>query len=117
VASGSDDRPPPTERRPKRRKRVLLAGIITYADGAYSFDCTIRDLSESGAQLVVGKNAQFPTDFFLINIRDRTAYDVSVVWNNGSRIGVTFKKIYPLSDIRDPSLNYLTRLWISKAAR
>jgi hypothetical protein len=113
----SDDRPPPTERRPKRRKRVLLTGTITYGDGAYSFDCTIRDLSETGAQLFVGINARFPIDFFLINIRDRTAYDASIVWNDGSRIGVTLKKIYPLPDIRDPSLNYLKRLWISKATR
>ena len=53
MAAKSSDAPPPTERRPKRRKQVLLAGVITYADGAYSFDCTIRDLSETRAIGVV----------------------------------------------------------------
>ena len=94
-----------------------MTGIIAYKDGAFSFACTIRDLSETGARLVVGKGAQFPSDFFLINIRDRTAYDAKVVWNDGARIGVTFKKTYPLSEIADPSLKYLKDLWMSKAAR
>src|ERR1700692_139593 len=55
--------PPPAERRPRSRKRVLLGGIITFADGAHSFDCTFRNLSESGARIVVAKNAQFPSEF------------------------------------------------------
>ena len=117
MAAKSSDAPSPKERRPKRRKQVLLAGVVTYADGAHSFDCTIRDLSETGARVTVGKGPQFPTDFFLINMRDRTAYDAKVVWIDGSKIGVTFKKSYPLSGIVDPSLTYLRRLFVSKAAR
>ncbi len=117
MASGANETPPPAERRPARRKQALLTAIITYNDGAFSFTCTIRDLSETGARLDVGKTAQFPSDFFLINIRDRTAYDARVVWNHGAKIGVSFKKIYPLSDIVDPSLAYLKRLWMAKAAR
>jgi PilZ domain len=109
--------PPPAERRPGRRKRVLLAGMVTYANGAHSFDCTIRNLSETGAQVVIGKNAQFPSDFYLINIRDRVVYDAKVVWNKGSEIGVQFQKVRPLSDITDSSLGFLRRLWLSKATR
>jgi hypothetical protein len=105
----------PAERRPKPRKRVLLMGIVVYDNGAYSFDCTFRNLSETGARIVVGKNAQFPSDFHLINIRDRVAYEAKVVWNNGTEVGVTFKKILPMSDITDPTLNFLKRLWLSKA--
>jgi hypothetical protein len=109
--------PPPAERRPTRRKRVLLAAMVTYADGARSFDCTIRNVSETGAQILMGKNAQFPSEFYLINIRDRVAYDAKVMWNNGIEVGVQFKKTYPLSDITDPSMSFLKRLWLSKAAR
>lgn len=108
--------PPPVDRRPKARARVLLSGIVTHSDGAYSFDCSFRNLSETGARLVVQKNAQFPTEFFLINIRDRVAYDCKVVWNKGGEVGVTFKATVALSAITDPSLAYLKRLWLSKAA-
>ena len=108
--------PSTAERRPKSRKRVLLTAIAASADGARSLNCTICDVSETGAQIVIGKNPQFPPDFYLINIRDRVAYDATVVWNNGSEAGVEFKKTLPLSDIADPSLRFLKRLWLSKAA-
>ncbi|HJT42809.1 MAG TPA: PilZ domain-containing protein [Rhizomicrobium sp.] len=112
-----NDVPPPAERRPARRKRVLLTGIVAYSDGARSFDCTIRNVSQTGARIVMGKNQQFPTDFYLINIRDRVAYDAKVIWNDGSEVGVTFKKTYPLSELTEPKLSFLKRLWLSKAAR
>ena len=108
--------PPPAERRPKPRARVLLSGIVAHSDGAFSFDCSFRNLSETGARLVVQKNAQFPTEFFLINIRDRVAYDCKVVWNKGNEIGVTFKATVALSAVTDPRLAYLKKLWLSKAA-
>ncbi len=109
--------PPPSERRPKSRKRVLFSAIVTYAGGNFSFECNIRNLSETGARIDVGKHTQFPSDFYLINIRDRVAYDAKVVWQDANNIGVTFKKIYPLSEIVDPSLSYLKRLWMGKATR
>ena len=110
------DAPPPAERRPKPRKRVLLTGIVAYGNGAHSFHCTIRNLSETGARLAVGNNAQFPSDFFLINIRDRVAYDCAVVWNKAGEVGVTFKATIALSAITDPALGYLKKLWLAKAA-
>jgi hypothetical protein len=108
--------PPAAERRPASRARVLLSGIVTYGDGAYSFDCSFRNLSTTGARVMVGKNMQFPSQFFLINIRDRVAYDCKVVWNKGSEIGVAFKAIVALSAITDPGLAYLKKLWLAKAA-
>ncbi|HKQ11620.1 MAG TPA: PilZ domain-containing protein [Rhizomicrobium sp.] len=109
------DVPPPAERRPKGRKRVLLTGIIAYANGAHSFHCTIRNLSETGARLAVGNNAQFPSDFYLINIRDRIAYNAKLVWNRGTEIGVTFENTLPLAGITDPALAFLKQLWLTKA--
>jgi hypothetical protein len=109
-------KPPVAERRPKQRKRVLMAGIVTYADGAYSFDCTFRNLSETGALVAVGKNIPFPSQFYLIVLRDRVAYEARVVRNNGYEVGVRFQKQLSISDISDPSLNYLKRLWLAKVA-
>ena len=108
--------PPPAERRPSPRSRVLLSGIVTYGDGAYSFDCSFRNLSKTGARVMVGINMQFPSQFFLINIRDRVAYDCDVVWNKAGEVGVNFKATIALSAITDPALGYLKKLWLSKAA-
>jgi hypothetical protein len=110
-----DAPPPPAERRPKTRKRVLLTGIVAYGNGAHSFLCTIRNLSDTGARLAVGNNAQFPSDFYLINVRDRIAYEAKLVWNRGGEIGVAFKAALPLGDITDPALAFLKRLWLTKA--
>ena len=110
-----DAPPPPAERRPKTRKRVLLTGIVAYGNGAHSFLCTIRNLSETGARLAVGNSAQFPSDFYLINIRDRVAYEAQLVWNKGNEIGVAFKATLPLAGITDPALAFLKQLWLTKA--
>ena len=107
--------PPPAERRPGPRTRVLLSGIVSYGDGAYSFDCAFRNLSASGARVAMGKNIQFPLEFFLINLRDRVAYDSKVVWNKGGEVGVVFKATIALSAITDPALAYLKKLWLAKA--
>jgi hypothetical protein len=115
LGNDANDAPPPAERRPKGRKRVLLTGIVAYAHGAHSFHCTIRNLSETGARLGLGDNTQFPSDFHLINIRDRIVYDAKLVWNKGSEIGVTFKAATPLDAITDPALAFLRKLWLTKA--
>src|SRR5258706_15800261 len=92
MATGSDVTLGPAERRPMRRKKVLFPGIITYASGGYVYDCAIRDLSQRGAQLVVGKNVQLPKDLFVIDIRDRTAYDAKVVWKGGRELASFSRK-------------------------
>ncbi len=65
----------------------------------------------------MGKNAQIPAEFYLINIRDRCAYQAKLVRNDGAEVGVTFQKTLPLADLSDPKLAYLKRLWMAKAAR
>ena len=110
-----DQKPSADDRRPKDRRSILVSGIVAYQDGACHFDCAFRDLSDTGARIVVSKNSQCPEEFFLINLRDRIAYDSKLVWNDGKELGVTFKKKMPLSAITDPKLAYLKRLWMAKA--
>jgi hypothetical protein len=104
------------ERRPARRKPVLLSGIVSYDDGKVSFDCTIRDLSERGARIVVPRNSQFPGSFYLINVPGRLAYDVKVVWAGKSEVGLSVAKIHALTDIAS-DLMFLKRLWLARAVR
>ena len=103
------------ERRPKRRQRVLLGGIVAFADGSQSFKCLIRDVSETGAR-VFPRGQQVPSDFYLIHMRDRLAYEAKVVWTNGKEVGVLFKKHIRLADIVDPTKHFLTRLWFDQVS-
>jgi PilZ domain len=108
---------PATEKRPRRRQRVLLSAVVVYAEGKQSFDCTIRDISEGGARIAFQKGSQFPSSFYLINIRDRIVYDAGVVWCGPSEAGIAFTKTFPLSDLVDPAQSFLKRLWLNRASR
>ena len=110
-----EPKPPIAERRPQQRKRVLMSGIVTFSE-AFSFDCTFRNLSATGALVTVGAIVPFPSVFYLITIRDGIAYQAEVVRNKGTNVALRFKKRISLSGDIDPSLNYLKRLWLTKAS-
>jgi hypothetical protein len=104
------------DRRPSTRKPVLLTGIVAFDGGLRSFDCTIRDLSDTGARIVAAKGASIPEAFYLINVRDRMAYEAVLVRNDPGGAGIQFKKTLPLSGVTDPALGFLKKLWLSRAA-
>ena len=108
---------PAAERRPQRRKRVLLGGIVSYSGGVFSLNCTIRDLSESGARIVFSSNQPLPTEIFFINIRDGVVHEAEVVWHKGKAAGIKFLSTLPLHEINDPKLTYLKDLWHAHATR
>ncbi len=108
--------PPSKERHPKRRNRVLLGGLISYGGGNHNFTCTIRDITDTGARIAV-RGQQYPTDFYLINLRDRIVYDAKVVWFSNREAGVKFQKVFRLSEIDDPALGYLKDAWLAQATR
>ena len=96
---------------------MLLPGVIAYDGGIYSVDCTLRDLSDAGARVLMPKYTQFPSRFYLINVRDRVAYEARVIWCGVSEAGVAFTKTLALADGLDPNLSYLKRMWLARAVR
>lgn len=108
---------PATDTRAALRHRVLLGGKIAYGDGAYSLDCSIRDLSALGARLGIRGATVLPKTFYLIELRKGVAYDCEVVWRNATQTGVKFREIFMLTDIADPKLQYLRRLYVEACLR
>lgn len=102
------------ERRPAPRRRVLLGGVVVYGNGAYSCECSLRNLSDSGARIAITQEVPLPSRFYLINIRDGLAYDAHVVRRLVGELGVKFDSTIKLSGPIDPSLHYLKRLWLAK---
>ena len=71
------------------RRRVLKAGFITFAYSA-AINCTVRNLSDTGASLEVESALGIPEMFVLIIKSDAVKRSCRIVWTKERRIGVTF---------------------------
>lgn len=78
------------EHRTAPRRRFLKAGRISFGGGA-AFDCTIRNLSETGAALEVGSPVDIPERFTLVIAADHLRLPCRIVWRKETRIGVHFE--------------------------
>ncbi len=70
------------------RHRVLKAATIVF--GGRAIDCTVRDLSITGAALEVSNQIGIPAKFTLVVPGDGLSLPCNVVWRYGYRIGVAF---------------------------
>jgi hypothetical protein len=77
------------ERRGSPRRRMLKQARVLLNDRA-TLDCTIRDMSETGARLVFGAAMQLPETFTLLCVSAETRFDVRVAWRKGLAVGVAF---------------------------
>ena len=76
------------KKRAADRKRILKAGSIEIGGGA--IDCTVRNISETGAALEVGSPLFIPDRFTLFVQTDHVRWPCHVVWREEKRIGVAF---------------------------
>lgn len=72
------------------RQRVLKSGKIVFAGGSFSVDCTIRNISESGARLQVPLTVSIPDKFTLVDMHAKARREALVVWRKNDLIGVRF---------------------------
>ena len=76
------------DKRAAPRQRTLKAGTIEFRGGG--IDCTVRNLSETGAALEVVSPLGIPDQFNLVLTGDHSRFSCRVVWRTESRTGVTF---------------------------
>jgi PilZ domain len=76
------------EHRVKPRQRMLKGATIEFGGGA--IDCTIRNLSQTGAALDVTSPVGIPAEFNLV--AEGIRRPCKVVWRKEKRIGITFDK-------------------------
>jgi hypothetical protein len=96
------------ERRKHPRRRVLKEGKIVFADGLRVLDCTIRDLSETGAKLLISNTVGLPDHFLLYEKSAGLLYPASIAWRQPNSVGVEFSG--PASSIHDPANKRFGRL-------
>ncbi len=78
------------ERRSKLRSRTLLTGIARENNLMVTWDCKVRNLSDSGARLELGNPMMLP-DAFELDITARCVRrPAHVIWREGAVVGVAF---------------------------
>jgi hypothetical protein len=70
------------------RRRILKAGLIQF--GGDALDCTVRNLSETGAALEVLSPLYIPDRFTLLIQTEQLKRACHIVWRKERRIGVAF---------------------------
>lgn len=77
------------EKRMARRYRVLKSGTIAFGGGG-GIDCTVRNLSTSGARVDVACPDALPARFLLVIEADQFIRRCHSVWSKDDRLGVAF---------------------------
>ncbi|MGM4887836.1 PilZ domain-containing protein [Tardiphaga sp. 20_F10_N6_6] len=77
------------EKRTAPRHRVLKRGTLAFGGGG--IDCTVRNLSASGARVDIASPLGLPSNFMLVIEADHFIRRCRPVWNNDRQLGVAFE--------------------------
>ena len=97
-----------TDPRVAPRLKTLLAARINFNNGQSALDCLIRNLSDTGAKLIVSAAVTLPECFDLIIAQKSVTRRARIAWRRGEEIGVRFEAGYP-SESSDPDASALKR--------
>jgi hypothetical protein len=99
---------PLSERRAAVRRRAVEAGRLGSAFDKPG-ECTITDISDSGANVVVKSDVNYvPKKVLLILLRKHVAYTAMVVWRKDGRVGLRFEHEHDLRNPTTPELQVLS---------
>lgn len=105
------------DRRRSGRQRALLAGKLANEDATTTLDCTIRNLSADGAMIETTTPHLIPQQLHLVQVKEGVAWDVTVIWRRGNRIGLSLGDRHDLRETTDKQLRALRAIWSQMALR
>ncbi len=108
---------PADEKRGAMRQRVLLSGKVVYSEADLTMDCTIRDLSATGARVRLLSPVILPSKIWLIELRSGTAFQCELARRNVPDFGLRFLRTVKLARNDDPDFKMLRRIWVDCTAR
>ena len=77
------------ERRVAPRHRVLKQGMLAFRGGGGA-DCTVRNISSTGARIEIASPVGLPDQFTLVITADHFMRHCHAVWSADRRIGIAF---------------------------
>lgn len=78
------------ERRSGQRLRTVLSACVRLDDAITVHECAVRDLSDTGAQIILKQPVQIPDEIDFEIPRKSMAVRARVIWSDGVRHGLTF---------------------------
>ncbi len=72
------------------RRATKLPGKITFGELSFTLDCTIRDLSATGALVSVSSPKKLPDKLILIEPSNLLAFEAAVAWRGINLVGLSF---------------------------
>ena len=79
------------EHRRHPRRLLNYGARILDVNGTARADCTVADISETGAKLVTAQADRLPDQFLLaLSVAGRVSRKCQVVWRTGGKVGVRF---------------------------
>jgi hypothetical protein len=72
------------------RSRVLKGAKLVHMKSWSLIDCTIKDISLTGAKLVCGDQYSVPDEFRFLIPTDNTIQPAKVVWRKNNMLGIVF---------------------------
>jgi hypothetical protein len=81
---------PTSETRRSTRERTFLQARIAFGEGAISAQCTVTQLSTSGARLNVSSSVSLPDRFELSIPQRGVKFHSRLIWRHGDQAGVEF---------------------------
>jgi PilZ domain len=76
--------------RVSRRSRVLKGAKLVHMKSWSLIDCTIKDISLTGAKLICGDQYSVPDEFRFLIPSDNTIQPAKVVWRKNNSLGIIF---------------------------
>jgi hypothetical protein len=108
---------PSANQRNTARQRVLLSGRLVYGEADLTIDCSIRDLSETGAKIRTAGPVALPQRLHLIELRSARAFECEVAWRKVPEVGLRFVGEPKDLNSSAPELKMLRRVWIEGSHR
>ena len=78
------------ERRRHKRSKLNRYSTIRLKSGSLVCSCVIKDISKTGARLLVANRTWVPSSFSITGKHGDESYEVQKVWSKGEEIGVRF---------------------------
>jgi PilZ domain len=81
---------PDNNSRTNQRSRVLKSAKIVSANNWSVMDCTLRDVSATGAKLLCGDPLSVAPEFKLLLTKENTIQNARVIWRKDGMLGIEF---------------------------
>ena len=73
------------------RLKAIKSGQIIVEESGDTLDCTIRNISETGAMLRFEDDVELPKKVQLVILSHDIHVRADVIWNNGAEAGIEFQ--------------------------